>query len=149
MKKILSMVISIVMLIAAISIPAYAESPNIISFKTVTLTSSDDGITTYANPKDLVYVENDIILTSLVNSNYTVTPTEGRALRIWIKSDNSINVTVRKVGFIGYPKVYSQTFGAGDRDVEAVASCSGKNYIVQISGPAGTTFSMLIYETGG
>jgi len=149
MKKIFSVLLSLVMLLGVAPVSAFAAETDTVPVEVITVTSSDEEIVPYANPTDLVYVENATIPSSVTNTNYDVNPSKGRSLRVWIKSNNQINVTVRRVGLISYPKEYGQTFGAGERDVETVASCNGGHYIVQISGPAGTVYSMLIYETGG
>lgn len=107
------------------------------------------GATPYLNPKDLVYVENKRIENTLTNLNYTVTPTKGRALRVWLKSDGPITLQVLRRGVVSLPTEYRQSFGSAiERDVETVSSCNS-TYIVQISSPQYITFSMLVYETGG
>lgn len=119
----------------------------------VIIVASEDGITPYANPKDLYYTENAQVLAGVKNV-VNVTPTKGRALRVWLKVESgSVELKVVRPGFIGYVTEYDATFGAGARDVEVAGNCNGKTYQIQLISKDSTngynTVSMLIYETGG
>lgn len=107
----------------------------------VEVTVSGSDIIPYANPKDLVY-ENGRTFVDGSSIPYVVTPTKGRALRIWAKVDwgSSVKISV---------KSFSKTYDTAGEDYEAVASCNGGSYTVTCRGALGTVYSILIYETGG
>lgn len=107
----------------------------------VEITASTSDIIPYANPKDLKY-ENGRTFVDGLPISYVVTPTAGRALRIWAKVDwgSSIKISV---------KSFYKTYDTAGEDYEAVASCNGGSYTVTCRGALGTVYSILIYETGG
>lgn len=165
MKKLISMVLCMAMMLCMVSTTAFATeavdtnvdgavvSENSTSYQDidVMIASSEDAIVPYANPTNLYYNENVAIIPG-GHFAVNVTPTKGRSLRVWLLvKDGSTQMRVSKPAFIGWSIVYNQTFGVGDRDVETVSSCNGNTYQVQFWNKSNdiNNISMLIYETGG
>ena len=147
MKKFFSMLLCLTLLFSTTTMSTFAAEVETFPSDNVA-NSTEAEITPYANPTDLYYGEN-ILFTGGVPLNIGVEPTKGRSLRVWLKNDTEVNLTVMKPGLIGYSTVYSQNFSAGERDVEVVSSCANSGYVVKITAGVGTIISILVYETGG
>lgn len=142
MKKFLA-TISLLFALSLFSITALAANSHI---STVQKTPVETTISTFMTPRQqgLWYQEETFFL-GLVNAH--VTPTKGSELRVWVKSDNAIRVTVYKTNAIGtYTQVFSSQYKAGERDISVVSNCNGKEYVVQFRNDDGVTASALVYE---
>lgn len=164
MKKIVSLLLCITMMMCIAPTCAFAMEDGItveessLPFKNskveATLISSEESqITPRANPKDLYYNGNAQVLAG-IPSIVNVTPTKGRALRVWLSvKDGTVEMKVVRPGTIGYVTEFDGTYGTGDRDVETVANCNGGLYQIQLihksSSQGYNPISILIYETGG
>lgn len=167
MKKIISLVLSLAMVLSMTSVAFAAETADVaVSNGEVTATkmyfgdqevevmiaTSEDQIVPYANPTNLWYVEHkDLNWGAKVGYNCNVT--KGRSLRVWLLvKKGQIEMTVVHPGLVNYVTDFKQTYGTGDRDVETVAKCKDATYQVQFKAVGSepiSSFSILIYETGG
>ena len=142
MRKVISVVLCIVMLLCMTPTTAFAMTPTDVYFT--------DSVTN--EPKDLYYAENVSIVAGGALA-VDVTPTKGRALRVWLlNKDTPTQLRVSRPAFIGYSIVFDETYGVGSVDVETVSNCNGGTYQVQVwnkSGEILSNISILIYETGG
>lgn len=128
------------------------------------LALSFSSVTAFAAEPAMVFTENNTTETTVVMPrqqglwyreyepfigllNAKVSPTKGTELRIWVKSDNAIHVTVYETTILGtYHQIFSTQYGAGERDVSVASSCNGRDYLVQFKNDDGVTYSALIYE---
>lgn len=97
--------------------------------KVSTVTNSN--VVPYSNPTNLVYEYGRMIFDNRIT--YSVTPTKGCSLRIWIKNISG-SVTLRVWKSNSFSNIYSNTFSSTEQDVEIVSSCSGGQYTVTVSG---------------
>lgn len=134
--------ICLVLALCATSVTAFAAEP---TSATDVNTTTESAVTAVPRQQGLWY-ESDIWFMGLYNSP-KLTPTKGTELRLWLKTDNACRVTVYETNIFGtYSQVYSEQFGAGDRDVSIVSKCNGREYLVQFRSDDGVTFSALVYE---
>lgn len=163
MKKIISFVVCLAMIFSMTSMTAFAvdvdttskQEPQTTKFSIdgqdieVTVVTSEDQITPYANPTDLYYSEDTYVY---ANGSFAVNvnPTEGRDLRVWLLvKEGEVELKVVRPGALWYVTEFDETYGTGDRDVETVSNCKDSTYQVQFWDRAGISrISMLIYETG-
>lgn len=108
--------------------------------------SADGGFMPLQDQRDLAKDMDAHITNTLTNKNYPVKPTKNSTIRVWLKSNGPVTLVVRYVGLINYPKVYGESFGAGDRDVKVVDRSNHNDYLVQVSSPQAITYSILVYE---
>lgn len=147
MKSIYRIVCVLVLSLCLMATPSFANDVSHHSMQVYAEESLDfSAIHPYATSKELWYRENiyfDYI------ENALVFPEKGSALNVWLKNTSgAVNITVYKTNAVGlYTKVYSQTFSEGERDVNVVSSCNGKQYLVKFTAAAGgSIMSALVYQ---
>lgn len=143
MKKILASLCCLALIFSLSAIPTFAAE----SFTAnETVITAQNEISPLAATQGLWYREDLYFATNVTT---VVTPASGAALNLWLKNSGYIKVTVYKTNALGtYSKVYSNTFsGSGERDVNVVSSCNGKNYLVKFEPAAdGSVMSALLYQ---
>ena len=123
------------------SIPVFAADTSEVSseIKTVEETSA-------RAQQGLLYREN---LWFMGIQQFTVTPSAGTTLNVWLKNDNPVKMTVYYTNAGGgYSTAYStRSFAAGERDVTVAQNCNGKKYLIKFeSAIDGSTISFLAYQ---
>ena len=143
MKKILAILCCLALVFSLSAIPTFAtetSDPNTAEVAT------DNSVVSRAATQGLWYRENLYFATNVTT---VVTPESGSALNLWLKNSGYVKVTVYKTNALGiYSSVFSQTFSSsGERDINVVSSCNGKNYLVKFE-PAmdGSVMSALLYQ---
>ena len=144
MKKILALVCSLAMLFGVTTTAFATES---VDTSTSSLNEVLNQISTRATSKGLWYVENYNMPSNVFNA--PVTPEKGSNLNVWIKNNEEVSMQVYETNLLGtYLKIYSTTFGPGERDVKVKTNCNSKKYLVQFNKryDKSTTISLLVYQ---
>ena len=143
MKKILAILCCLALVFSLSATPIFAAESSSFDANAVTI---DNSVVSRAATQGLWYQESLYFAT---NVTAVVTPESGSALNLWLNNSGYVRVTVYKTNVLGtYTSVFSQTFsGSGERDINVVSSCNGKNYLVKFE-PAmdGSVMSALIYQ---
>lgn len=143
MKKMFAFLCSLALALSLLVTPAFAAEQSSVS--NVSAVAASTSISPLATSQGLWYKEN---LAFFTVENAVVTPEKNSALNVWLKNTGTVTVTVYKTNFFGlWEKVYSTSFGSGERDVNVVPKCNGKKYMVKFAPPAdGAVMSGLIYQ---
>ncbi len=147
MKKFLALVCSLAMIFGVTTTAFAADSVDTSKSSIVALNEVSNQISTRATSKGLWYVENYNMPSNVYNA--PVTPEKGSNLNVWIKNNEEVSMQVYETNLLGtYSKIYSTTFGPGERDVKVKTNCNGKKYLVQFNKRynKSTTISLLVYQ---
>lgn len=148
MKKLVSVLCTLSLALSMFSVPVFASSTEKVPNFEVMNAEGESNVefVTRANPRDLYYEENHFLVNQDVQ-RIVVTPTKGRKLRMWIKTDNPVNVDCEYTNVFGlWHGFYDQDL-SGEQDVLITSSCDGKPYRISIRTSAWATYSILLYET--
>lgn len=151
MKKLVSVLCTLALALSMISVPVFAASTEKVpDFETMEITNTEGEMSvtsvSRANPRDLYYEQNHFLVNQDVQ-RIVVTPTKGRKLRMWIKTDNPVKVDGEYTNVLGlWHGFYSQNL-SGEQDVLITSNCDGKPYRISIRTSTWATYSILLYET--
>lgn len=143
MKKMFAFLCSLALAMSLLVTPAFAAEQSSVS--DVSAVASSTSISPLATSQGLWYKE-DIVF--FFAENAVVTPEKNSALNVWLKNTGSVTVTVYQTNIVGlWSQVYSTKFSSGERDVNVVAKCNGKKYMVKFTPDTdGSKMSALIYQ---
>lgn len=142
MKKFIPLIGCMMLIMSMFTMTAFASDAEAVE-TSISENNSNSEIMPYANPTDLYYETNRLLLGK---NPVTVTPTKGRSLRVWVKNSDTIFIRVYSSGNL----IFSEDYYKGERDIEVVSSCNGNSYVVEfVSSDFSVIYSTLIYETGG
>lgn len=151
MKKLVSVLCTLALALSMFSVPVFATStekaPNFEAMEIIN-TESETSVASVsrANPRDLYYEQNHFLVNQDVQ-RIVVTPTKGRKLRMWIKTDNPVNVDAEYTNIFGLWHGFYDRDLSGEQDVLITDSCDGKPYRISIRTSTWATYSILLYET--
>lgn len=159
MKRLLSMICCIAMMLTVCAMPALAaETTPVPIAQTYEVENAiDGGVSTRATSQGLYYKENAYLAgspTSAEGLQFEVTPEKGANLRIWLKVESGtaygpMKVTVSEKNFLGiYSTVYTGTFNTGtDTDVLTRSNCNGRSYRIMLQATdLASKYSILVYQ---
>ena len=151
MKKLVSVLCTLALALSMFSVPVFATStekaPNFEAMEIINTESATSvESVSRANPRDLYYEQNHFLVNQDVQ-RIVVTPTKGRKLRMWIKTDNPVNVDAEYTNIFGLWHGFYDRDLSGEQDVLITDSCDGKPYRISIRTSTWATYSILLYET--